>query len=481
MAKTIKCVLQTLAPVHVGCDEVYEPTGFVVDEPRSKLVVFDPMKLLSQMSAKDREQFSRYCREGTVTSILQIYKFLEGRHASGREIDLCNGFFAHYRKTLGLSTSRERDIQQELNRFQIARTAFAPYDQRPFIPGSSIKGAIRTGYLNTSQERKKLPKGVTARAKAPHSDLEKRLLVYDEIETDPFRLLKVSDFMPVGAVRTRVAYAINQVKRDPEKTGRGPKQLIEVVEAGQLFVGTIRVDAPQRGAPIKRPLTFEDLWSGTTRFFAKEKDREDSELGDLRIPVATTPKMDGGALLRVGRHSGAECVTIEGHRSIKILGSKGQTPSTKDHATTLWLVSEHRDPMDKTTLRPMGWILLKMLSSEEERKIEAEEMQWDDGTGAKPASREGPNVVPAHQLEMEAPSSSPDSVVEVWDQAFISWSAGSATVTAKWQGKSATGRGSDLIPAALMARLKKKKPVCALVSVEVRGTDYFWITAVEEI
>ena len=30
--QTFKCYIKTLSPIHVECDEVYEPTGFVMDE-----------------------------------------------------------------------------------------------------------------------------------------------------------------------------------------------------------------------------------------------------------------------------------------------------------------------------------------------------------------------------------------------------------------------------------------------------------------
>ena len=41
-----------------------------------------------------------------------------------------------------------RGIRQELNQFSISRTAYNPYNNLPYIPGSSIKGALRTAYLS---------------------------------------------------------------------------------------------------------------------------------------------------------------------------------------------------------------------------------------------------------------------------------------------------------------------------------------------
>ena len=72
-------------------------------------------------------------------------------------MDVCNGFPDHYRQTLSIPLNDERRIQNELHRFSIARTTFSTEDFRPYIPGSSVKGALRTGRLNELQQKKHLP------------------------------------------------------------------------------------------------------------------------------------------------------------------------------------------------------------------------------------------------------------------------------------------------------------------------------------
>ncbi|NTU63262.1 MAG: hypothetical protein HGB05_07630, partial [Chloroflexi bacterium] len=39
-------------------------------------------------------------------------------------------------------------LKQELNKFAISRTSYTPYDGMPYVPGTSLKGALRTAYLN---------------------------------------------------------------------------------------------------------------------------------------------------------------------------------------------------------------------------------------------------------------------------------------------------------------------------------------------
>ncbi len=62
-------------------------------------------------------------------------------------------------------------------------------------------------------------------------------------------------------------------------------------------------------------------------------------------------------LLRVGRHSGAESVTLNGLRDIKIMKGRGEKPDYLDHAKTLWLVGDERQL--QTNLLPFGWMLVE--------------------------------------------------------------------------------------------------------------------------
>lgn len=75
--------------------------------------------------------------------------------------------------------------------------------------------------------------------------------------------------------------------------------------------------------------------------------------------VKMTDKLMSGQvfLLRVGRHSGAESVTIDGVRHIKIMkGNPEYQPQTK----TLWLAAN--DPKQRTDLLPFGWLLVEIES-----------------------------------------------------------------------------------------------------------------------
>ena len=378
MKETIKFYIQTISPVHIGCDEVYEPTGFVLNQNARQMIVFDPISFISQMEDADKAEFSQICAKGTIASILEIYKFMQDKSAEGRMIDVCPDFLKHYKQTLSLPLRNQREIQQNLNSFAIPRTAFRSVDQRPYIPGSAIKGALRTAYLNLMEGEKRL----SARGKERNArTLEQRLMEYDGIPTDPFRMVKVSDFMPVGETRTRIVYGINKKKEPSDRDARGLPLIFEVIPPGSVFVGTIAADSPLPGSGIRKSVSMEKLIDSSTLFYTNEKEREEKELADIGVGVIPDDgrlhDRKNSFLARVGRHSGAESVTIEGHRSISIMGKRGERKYL-DHATTLWLASETRKPVSTNNLQPFGWVRLNRLTDDLSEKFQIKEQEWQN-------------------------------------------------------------------------------------------------------
>lgn len=392
MNTTMSFHILTSSPIHIGCDEVYEPMSFVIDEQRDLLVSFDPFDFLKGLNDGDRQRFSDICKKGSIESILEIYKFMRGKRCPGHEVRICTGFKKHYQETLAIPLRDDRKIQQELNKFVISRTAFNPLTNLPYIPGSSIKGALRTAWLNRKQQDKKVPKVQDAR-KA--KDLEKELMDGGSFDTDPFRLVKVSDFMPVGRARTRISYAVNEKKRMSEYPARGPFQILEVIEPGSMFEGSITVNVPPDGSKIVSPVDIRSLLNSAIRFYVSEKKREDDELSKIGCTSVNMNIPEGGFIFRIGRHSGAESLTIEGHRSIRIMKGRGQQAGSLDHATTLWLSSPVSKSADNASLAPFGWVTAAQGPAPRELKEESEH----EGTITEDTRAVGACKPPEHKPE----------------------------------------------------------------------------------
>jgi CRISPR-associated protein Csm5 len=486
MSTPINCTLTTLAPVHLGADEVYEPLGFVIDEENHRLVAFKPWSFLEQLPEKERQEFVRLCQKGTVASLLEIYRFYRDRRrlAHGRAVAVCPGLVDHYREVLQFR-GRDQDLQKAVNRFTIHRTAFLAHDQRPYIPGSAVKGALRTAYLNAMARQKSHIKS-NPKEKGAASKLERELLDGGSFETDPFRLLKVSDFLPVGDVPTKIVYAVNEKKKPSQFEAQGPYQILEVIEPGVIFTGTIAVESlpsDVRGLTrIKRFLEKDALWESATVFYGREKQREEEDLEVRGLLVQPLDWASGTIPFRLGRHSGAECVTIEGHRNIRIMQGKGQPARFLDHATTLWLAADQRDKRQVAKLRPMGWTALGELSGEAVRELQAREESW------RREAEAGRVTFPVSQSEKEEPlgeehrpAPAEAEVREEWEKATLTWDPGKGELKAEFQGKKAFAKGKDLVPEALHKRLFGK-PKMAQARLSVIQEGNLWrIEAIEEL
>ena len=373
--KIFQCYIKTLSPVHIGCDEVYEPAGFTVDESNRQITVFDLIDFTGSLSEADQRRFNAICSKGTIESILELYKFLRNRSVEGKTIDVCKGLIDHYAKTISMNISNSRKIQNELNSFAISRTAFLQSDQRPYIPGSSVKGALRTAYLNFLEKRKK-PADKNKYFKNAQK-LEKALMDYTGIPGDPFRLVKVSDFMPVGKPATKIVYGINIKKKQSDNATRGIPTFFEIIQPDSIFQGSIKVETPARGAGIRMAVDLETLLKSASEFYLSEKKRENQDLKTAGVPGVFQNNQDA-VLLRCGRHSGAESVTINGHRSIKIMGKKGEKPKFRNRATTLWLASETKTPVHKENLQPFGWSGLYSIDKNLSRKFAETEQEYQE-------------------------------------------------------------------------------------------------------
>ena len=377
MKQTFDCYIKTVSPVHIGCDEVYEPTGFVIDKNAKQLIAFDPFEFFQSLEDQEIDKFSKICRKGTIESIIEIYKFFENKQAQGKHVDVCEGFLENYKKTLQLANEKNRGkIGNELNSFTIHRTAFNTIDQRPYIPGSSIKGSLRTAYLNYLAGIKKVR---TQKGRDAAGKLEESLLS-GSFASDPFRLVKVSDFMPVGDVKTRIIYAVNKKKKPSKYESSGPPQIIEVIQTGAAFKGKITVEKAHDSIPsIKKEdqIRFSILLNSAEQFYNTEKTKENNIFKKLGIPENEIFKEENSYPIRIGKHCGAESITIEGYRSITIRrGGKEKPLTNQNKTTTIWLAADNRKPKNTNRLAPFGWAELAEINNDLKEEFSRHEAEW---------------------------------------------------------------------------------------------------------
>jgi CRISPR-associated protein Csm5 len=367
--KEYKIKLRILTPVHIGTGEVFEPLSFFVKE-EGILVEVDFSKIcqLIAKSEKGKKEFLNLAQKGTPSALLELYRLFDsickGLYKHGkrdfvkREIEVCRGLVEHYLDFIKSGREFTDRVQQEFKKFEIFKTAFSLNEKEPFIPGSSLKGSIRTAVLNyfknkakgkSAQDYLEVKEKGKKRKNYRADKLEKEILNYGNPEEDPFKLIKVSDLRAINGVKTRIVYAVNRKKTG--ERARGPYQILEVIEAGAEFEGKIIFMEEFR---VKWKIKERDVFQALNEFYQKEFKKEAEILKGLRIEADWISE---GCLVKLGKHSGAECMTVEGFRAIKVKTTGGRVKELP-YATTIWLASEDRK--GENLIAPFGWAILKL-------------------------------------------------------------------------------------------------------------------------
>jgi CRISPR-associated protein Csm5 len=394
--ETFDLRISTLSPVYVGCGEDYEPTNYVISNQR--LYEFDPVVLMQQLSLTERNEFARKVEQGLREIQSFFYRHKEKATEIGRYgADVNAVVQAFYDSRVGHVAQREQDGKNVLNKLEIARTAFNPLSGLPILPGSSVKGAIRTALLEALRS-KNYPVTIRGRQerdiKRDASQMNKRLSeeTLGSFSSDPLRLLKISDasFRPKIKVkdkdgnikeqvrRPRICFQVNR-KKSPNQfeAGGNINTLLECLPGNLINVfaasGVIEYKAKNGEKTPDHQIDFAFIAKACNDFYLERLQAECEVLKTQKYALPWVESVEKrlsengaqgkaiaagqGFLLRVGRHSGAESVTVDAPRTIKIMKGRGQNPDWSKEATTLWLAAEDKDQMEK--LQPFGWIFVQ--------------------------------------------------------------------------------------------------------------------------
>jgi CRISPR-associated protein Csm5 len=394
--------LTPLTPIHIGCGIDFEPTNYVIDD--GVLYHFDPAQV--KLTEKDGKELAAASgARDHVEAILRVQRFFDDRResyklASHAQLPVSSGVERWYQDRVGRVVQVEDNGRAAVrNNLAIERCVHHPHTHDPYLPASSLKGSIRTAWLNHLAARHA---SLRAPERSPErgprrdegKDLERGLLG-GQFETDPFRLLKLSDAQ--GSLARQVVLAVDRDKEpryDPRTGQPREKDLFvrrEVVLGGQYRALSceLRMDQlPQKDffdfkgnlvAPqVQRRLpAFGELAQACNAFY-QGRLKEDFEVLEQRrfceewlpgfqgLLRQLEPDMKSGKLmlLRVGRHSGAEAVTVADVRWISIKG-RGRPPKNywAAHPTTLWLAGQRMT--DRSGLLPFGWLLVERADAPE--------------------------------------------------------------------------------------------------------------------
>ncbi|MCF7992148.1 MAG: CRISPR-associated protein Csm5 [Thiohalocapsa sp.] len=386
-----------LSPLHIGTGEDYEPTQYVIDG--TALYAFSPEVILRVLSLTAREGLLRILRGRPNVDLLKQVQAFFHQHAerlipeAEHVIPVLSSISTEYVARVGKTAQQERD-RDIINQLRIARTYGDAVRNRPILPGSSLKGAIRTALLDRANAGAKLPPDI----KSLHPNqrnlaLQQRRFKYKQFQQDPLRLVQLGDAADrrsAEQIGTVIRYAVNRKRHPVTKDGREVfaqaerlRQVVECIPAlrPRAFQGLLTLQDLGKltgpGLPdTALRWTFSEIAGACNAFYRPILERELAQLhsrGFLdagwersvrNILTAQEPALSAGKafLLRVGFHSGAESMTLNGVRDIRInMGKDPATGKTRYEnmaaPKTIWLAAHEIG--DRRDMQPFGWVLVE--------------------------------------------------------------------------------------------------------------------------
>ena len=390
-----------LSPINIGADESYEPGNYVIDTDGGALYSFDSGAAVAGLSSTEKKRLLAIVNGKPNEEMLtKVQGFFHDNRDSllafaNSPVPIASGVKSLYEKRIGKIAQKEMGGKNVINKLEIDRTFYNPIDGKPLLPGSSLKGAIRTALLD-QLNHKNPPRDRNLRSQ----QLQEQLFE-GKFDTDPLRLLAVADAGWRGKDHKpacQIQFAVNR-KRKPvlDEQGRLRKamgdnlyQLLECINPSQYqsFEGSLTLHTPRSVIPNasklpKQQWTIKEIADACNAFYLGLFWRELAEIKERQYLKADWIKQledllgngllkrlnDGQAfLLRVGRHSGAEALTLNGLRDIRIMQGKGQPAKSGKQPKTWWLAADQS--IDNQNLLPFGWLLVEIDPQQNDNQIQ---------------------------------------------------------------------------------------------------------------
>ncbi|MDX9835274.1 MAG: type III-A CRISPR-associated RAMP protein Csm5 [Desulfobulbus sp.] len=400
--KTYHLAITPLSPIHIGCGEDFEPTNYVIDADRERLYGFDPGRTILP-----EELAQKLTRLAESANLLGIQRFFRDNHArfipySQVMIPVAAGVASDYQNKVGKVVNVEGSGKQVFNQFTIERHVHSR--NTPYIPGSGLKGALRTALMDRLNGKRPV---YDRDEKEKSTKLAGRLLGGD-FSTSPLRLLKVADCLPTGDIARQVLYAVNRYKQrkydrktGQEKAPRGVVARKESILAGQYrgLAGTITIhDLGDKGSQgsvggkrivpdlglrpelariamdcneyhLPRLLTeLSDMDQAGMLDPAWKADMERLLAGELQPLLAAGQAM----LVRLGKYGGAESKTLSGVAEIKIMKARvggRQEFEFLNKTKTFWFAATRAEA--QKNMLPFGWALVEIAPRQDLPQLQA--------------------------------------------------------------------------------------------------------------
>ena len=344
--------LHILSPVHVGSGQELDPFSYVIRN--NKLLIIDFVKWIESYSDKET-LYQKMNSDNYIDLRNYIAKNFNDDNAVLSIIDVKSSEVVRtYNKAVHDKTSRSQALINFMTRNEITKTAY--------LPGSSIKGAIRTAIANRFVISANIKSGDSNK-----SGYNKK--IFGEPTDDPMKNLKISDVS-----LDRFGSVIFEAREHSPKDKKTPKGSHEAA------VSFCQIDTPVV-YPLKislNPFLLHEktvdtkfLIDSLHRFYMPkfieeyEKFYKDESYKDIRRAIAplnveALRLKTNEAFVRIGHFSHVECVTLDNVRNPKTRIKDGK-PLPWGKTRTL-----------ANGIYPFGWVKLEFVNLKSEPRTQTD-------------------------------------------------------------------------------------------------------------
>lgn len=264
---------QALTPVHIGSGHEIDPLEFILHGNR--LIHFNPAEIVNRLPSDERNRLLQLLEKAELKAIQSFLRtHLDSQQAGLVQVEISEEFSREF----------EEKASNPNNQFRVDMMPRNPHLGTVYLPGSSIKGAIRTALVNyfanlDPTARESVHQAVRGERNDNNKSrvLEEKALNrrHSETERDVLRLLEVEDVsLPSASTRIDRAFHLNPAKSGPQKIQIWVERLKSLADETKapVFVVTLHLDTKamkhqQVRASLGRTLDFETILQACNRFY----------------------------------------------------------------------------------------------------------------------------------------------------------------------------------------------------------------------
>lgn len=337
--RILKLQCEIVTPIHIGSGSEIDPFKYVIKDGYLYEICFE--KFIANLTERERSAFETMIDTGDIVKLREyIINNADTQKHSLYSMEVSDGISSLYH-------SRKADIQNQLLINPFIRTEGKT---KPFIPGSSVKGAIRTAIISELARKKRIPKPRDFREE---NVFEAKVLGYKDVKNDPFRAVKIRDAL-LNNDNTIVRDIRNVSKTNGNLLKANKIQIICELTHSSITGHAISFetdllidDALYSTRFLGKSLTKEQIVASCTMFYRDKMENEhkkfyqNTEAEICSTQLLNTPLDENSFLLRLGRFSSVESVTLDNYRNPRPPGNKTVWGTTRNLAEGIY---------------PMGWL-----------------------------------------------------------------------------------------------------------------------------